>query len=198
MQNEPAAVGPVSQPDYFELFGVARRFGLDRSALEKKFYELSRQNHPDRFTQAGPEAQRQALETMSRLNEAYRTLKDPALLRSYLLEICGVQVASETARGIPQGLPMDLAEDWFEVQDEVMEGSPSALDRVSQVEQRILELQAASVRSIESLETRADTTEVERETVLKEISQEIRAQSYLKSMLRDVARMKSKLSNVGT
>ena len=198
MQNAPAAVGPVSQPNYFEVFGIARRFGVDRLALEKRFYELSRQNHPDRFTQADPAAQRQALEKMSLLNEAYRTLKDPSLLRSYLLQICGVLALGDSDRGLPQGVPLEITEEWFEIQDELLDGNTSALNRVAQIERKIIELQEGAEQSIRSLEVRIDKGAANSEALLIEISSEIRSQSYLKSMLRDVGRMKAKFSSAGT
>src|SRR4029450_11724379 len=54
--------------DHFEVFGLPRRLGIDLAQLQRKFYELSRQSHPD-FHQAAP-AERQAkiLESAGGLN----------------------------------------------------------------------------------------------------------------------------------
>ncbi len=58
--------------DYYELFGIPRGLNLSLDDLQKRFYELSRQLHPDRFMQK-PEAERQrALDMSSALNDAYR------------------------------------------------------------------------------------------------------------------------------
>src|SRR4051794_2946683 len=72
--------------DYFGAFGVERRFSQDRSFLEKRFYELSRGLHPDRFSNASPQARNNSLERMSFINQAYGTLKNPSFLREYLLK----------------------------------------------------------------------------------------------------------------
>ena len=45
--------------DYFAFFGLPRRLRLDEAELEKSFYALSRQLHPDYFMSASA-AERQA------------------------------------------------------------------------------------------------------------------------------------------
>ncbi|MGD0093834.1 MAG: DnaJ domain-containing protein, partial [Planctomycetota bacterium] len=56
-------------------FVVVLNLSLDE--LQKRYYALSRELHPDRFMQK-PEAERaRALDMSSALNDAYRTLKDP-------------------------------------------------------------------------------------------------------------------------
>ena len=37
--------------DFFTVFGLPRRLAIDAAALQRRFYELSRQRHPD-FHQA--------------------------------------------------------------------------------------------------------------------------------------------------
>ncbi len=59
--------------------------------LQKRYYELSRELHPDRFMRK-PEAERQkALDLSSTLNDAYRTLKDPLKRAHYVLEPGGLR-----------------------------------------------------------------------------------------------------------
>jgi molecular chaperone HscB len=65
---------------------------IDASALEKRFHELSRQLHPDRFAKASARERRVALERTTALNEAYRTLRDPAARAAYFLGLHGVRV----------------------------------------------------------------------------------------------------------
>src|SRR4029077_12121393 len=90
--------------DYFSFFALPRKLNLDASALERDFYRLSRELHPDRFARAPKAEQEAALERSSQLNDAYRTLKDPITRTQYLLELEGVKleeqsaVATQTAR----------------------------------------------------------------------------------------------------
>src|SRR5487761_1334287 len=68
---------PDTPEDYFVFFGLPRRLQLDRAALEKKFYQLSRKLHPDLFARASAQEQQWSLEKSSILNDAWRTLRDP-------------------------------------------------------------------------------------------------------------------------
>ena len=110
---------------YFEVFSLPPKLGLDAAALEKSFYRLSRESHPDRFASKSPEEQAAATETSSLLNDAYRTLRDPIRRTEYLLETEGVEMeeqsvkATESARASgtqkKQIVPPDLLEEAFEL-----------------------------------------------------------------------------------
>ena len=198
MRSGLVVVVPASRPNYFELFGIPKGFQIDPRDLEKRFYDLSRQNHPDRFAQAGPQALQKALETMSALNEGYRVLKDRGLLRGYLLETSGVDVAGERSSGTPQGLPMELAEAWFDVQDRVMEGDAGVVQAVLQIEQQLVDLQQSVEARLVSLEREADEAlklqgEAAWASKLQLIGKELKTVSYLTSMLRDVKQLQAKL-----
>ena len=67
-----------------------------RSAdLERRFRDLSRQLHPDRFARAEPRERRLSLERATRLNDAYRALKDWRARAAYLLKLAGTDVFAE-------------------------------------------------------------------------------------------------------
>src|ERR1700743_3283850 len=111
--------------DYFELFALPRHLSIDTAALEFSFYAKSRKLHPDRFA-ARPQAdQDAALAASSRLNDAYRTLRDPIARTEYLLETEGIQLeeqsraATDAAKAAgtekKQVAPPDLLEEAFEL-----------------------------------------------------------------------------------
>jgi len=110
---------------YFEIFSLPAKLGIDTAALEKSFYALSRRLHPDRFAARSAEEQEAALGESSRLNDAYRTLKDPIARTEYLLKLEGVELeeqsksATDTARATgtakKQIVPEDLLEEAFEL-----------------------------------------------------------------------------------
>jgi molecular chaperone HscB len=110
---------------YFEVFSLPPKLGIDAAALEKSFYRLSRESHPDRFASKPAEEQAAATERSSLLNDAYRTLRDPIRRTEYLLETEGVEMeeqsvkATESARASgtqkKQIVPPDLLEEAFEL-----------------------------------------------------------------------------------
>jgi molecular chaperone HscB len=75
--------------DCFSLLGLAREYAIDVAELDRRFRELSRQLHPDRYARAEPRERRLSLERATRLNDAYRYLKDWRLRAAYLLKLAG-------------------------------------------------------------------------------------------------------------
>lgn len=117
--------------NYFAFFGLDRKLNLDIARLEKEFYQLSRNLHPDLHARMSPEEQAWSLEQSSLLNDAYRTLKDPIRRTQYLLSLEGVELeeqsknATEQARATGQAkkqiVPPDLLEEVFELNMQVEE-----------------------------------------------------------------------------
>ncbi|BDG09057.1 Fe-S protein assembly co-chaperone HscB [Anaeromyxobacter paludicola] len=80
------ATGPL---DPFAALGLERRFDLAPADLEARFRERSRRFHPDRFARADPRERRIALERSTRLNDAYRALREPRKRAEALLRLAG-------------------------------------------------------------------------------------------------------------
>src|SRR6266568_6762337 len=117
-------VQPPAPVDYFSFFGLPRKLYLDTAVLEREFYSLSRKLHPDIYAGSKAQEQEWSLEQSSRLNDAYRTLKDPIRRTEYLLKLEGVELegqskaATEEARKTgekKQIVPPDLLEEVFEL-----------------------------------------------------------------------------------
>jgi molecular chaperone HscB len=97
--------------DYFGIFGLPQKLGLDVLALEKQFYRYSRKLHPDVHARASQQEQEWSLAQASLLNDAYRTLKNPLDRTRYLLKLEGVQFEEERGSKVPA----DLLEEVFEL-----------------------------------------------------------------------------------
>jgi molecular chaperone HscB len=87
--------------NHFELFGLQPAFSLDETALERSYREIQSRVHPDRFAHAGDAERRASLQWTTRVNEAYRTLKNPVQRASHILALHGVDVAFETNTAMP-------------------------------------------------------------------------------------------------
>ncbi len=105
----------------FELFGLPQRFAQDRAAVDRRWKELQREAHPDRFAAQGAAAQRVALQWSVRINEAYQRLKDPLKRAAYLCELRGAPIEAENNTAMPPAFlmeQMELREALEEAQDE--------------------------------------------------------------------------------
>jgi molecular chaperone HscB len=103
--------------DDFELFGLPRRFALDRGELDARRRALQAEVHPDRFAGADPAARRAAMQSAVRVNEAYARLGDPLKRAAYLCELGGVPIRAEDNTAMPLDfLQRQMA--WREALDE--------------------------------------------------------------------------------
>jgi molecular chaperone HscB len=125
--------------DYFALFEMPRKLGIEMNALEQKFLQLSWKLHPDNFVNASEEERTLSLKRSSELNDAYRTLRDPLGRVEYLLAIEGERNEGEKK----QQAPPELLEEVFELNE--------SLDELRETKSAGADLAALKVR-LESAE----------------------------------------------
>jgi len=123
--------------DYFAFLGLPRKLTIEAADLERRFRELSRKFHPDYFYNASPSERLASLERSSYLNDAYRSMKNPATRIEHLLAIEGMPpVKSEdpstsSGKGGAAKVPPGLLEEVFELNeqlDEIREARESGAD----------------------------------------------------------------------
>ena len=94
-------------------------------ALEQKFLQLSWKLHPDNFVNLTEREKEISLERSSKLNDAYRVLRDPVARVEYLLELEGMRKEGEHK----QQAPPELLEEVFELNESLDEASRSKIRR---------------------------------------------------------------------
>lgn len=195
---------------YFEIFSLPAKLVLDNAALEKRFYALSRRLHPDRFAAKPAEEQAAALGESSRLNDAYRTLKDPIARTEYLLKLEGVELeeqsksATEAARATgtakKQIVPADLLEEAFELnmQLEEMRMAKKMGEDDPQLRKDLLAAKAsfdakmaAAQAELETLWARWDAALDAEDAPAKDAARDamvalLNRRSYIRNLVRDV------------
>ena len=213
------ACGKVQPPvasDYFVFFGLPRKLNLDTDLLEKTFYQLSRNLHPDLYARTSAQEQAWSLEQSSLLNDAYRTLKDPIRRTQYLLGLEGVELeeqsksATEKARTTGEAkkqiVPPDLLEEVFELNMQLEElrasqklggDEPSLLVEIGQhklhLEQKhedLLDELRQHWQSWDHLISREESgvlaATVERKIVRDKMVDVLNRRNYIRNLLRDV------------
>ena len=202
-------VQPPKPVDYFTFFDLPRKLNIDTAALEREFYALSRKLHPDANVGHDPREQEWSLEQSSRLNDAYRILKDPIRRTEYLLHLEGVELegqskaATEAARETgekKQVVPPDLLEEVFELnmQLEELRGHKKLGDEdpalIAELQQHKTALEAKFGSLFEELQRYWDAWDAAAECGDATSSRKVRDQmvdllnrrSYLRNLVRDV------------
>lgn len=81
--------------DHFARLGLPAALDLDAAALDRAYFTLQRQWHPDRFVSRPPEDRARASAEAASVNEAYRTLKDPLSRAFYMAGMAGVDLPGD-------------------------------------------------------------------------------------------------------
>jgi len=83
--------------NYFQLFEIEQSVLIDYGELEKRYLELQKEFHPDKYANATDQEKRLSLQITSYINEAYNTLKDDYLKSLYLLKITGYEIGDQNS-----------------------------------------------------------------------------------------------------
>lgn len=181
---------PTLSNNFFEFFGLDRKLNVDEADLQKRFYDLSRQWHPDRFGRKSMDEQAQALEATAILNDAYRTLRNPVRRAEYLLKEEGFPIGEQRSKDVPP----ELLEEVFELNmmlEELKEGNDSARPQLESAKQNFVGLRDGVDRELEALFDKYDAAESQSETAkqaLHEIRGALNRRRYIENLLRDVDR----------
>lgn len=106
--------------NYFALLAVPQSYEVNQADLTRRYRELQREAHPDRFAGASEREHLRAVQSSSQINEAYETLVSPTRRAAYLLKLAGVDSdMSSTTFQDPEFLmqQMQLREELSELQD---------------------------------------------------------------------------------
>jgi molecular chaperone HscB len=133
--------------NYYDFFGLEHRLDLDLRDLEKRFYALSREHHPDRFSLKSHEEQQRALDATAILNDAYRTLRDPLARAEYLLKENGFDIGEQGSKNVPP----ELLEEVFELNmalEELRGGDESARQSLEEARNKFTGMRDAIDREL--------------------------------------------------
>jgi len=182
--------------DYFAFFGLPRKLVVNEPELEKAFYSLSREFHPDYFMSASAAERSASTERSSMLNDAHRTLRNPVARAQYLLSLEGYKEAEKKA-------PPDLLEEVFDLNmqieeikgarkmgdEEEISGAKRALEEAMQ---GLNERLAGIDRRLFTLAGEWDAVldrgriEEERRSTLDRISELLSHRSYIRNLAQDI------------
>ena len=169
--------------NYYDFFGLEHRLHLDLKDLEKRFYALSRQYHPDGYTMKSREEQQYALDATAILNDAYRTLRDPLARAEYLLKENGFDIGEQGSKNVPP----ELLEEVFELNmalEELRGGDDAARPALEDARSKFL-----GMRDRIDGELAAKFTEYDQErdgNVLAEIRGMLNRRRYIRNLVNEV------------
>ncbi len=171
--------------NYFEILGLEPHLSLDLQDLQQRFYRLSRQIHPDNFSLAMPAERARAEDETARLNDAYRTLRDPVTRAEYYLDQSGAgpRPAAASQAAPP---PPDLLDYVFEL-NESLEALKSGDESVRpQIEQAAEHLKTALREADSELATLFDAVDARDPQAPADLRAALDRRRYLSKLLAQI------------
>ena len=180
--------------DYFTVFGLPRKLGVDAEALQRRFYELSRQHHPDFHQGSDAERQAEVLSQSALINRAYRALREPLARVEYLIALEEGREAREGATDKPKA-PRELLEEMMEVQESLEEAKTEGIDgdagaRLREERGRLEERFAAEAAAVVGRAAEWDRLVDEggdRRPLLEWFKQRLATRAYLRTVIDDLS-----------
>lgn len=181
---------PAPERSHYEVLGYDREFLLvDQVDLEKRFFDLSKIFHPDRFASKSSQEVQFSHEHSSAVNNAYRTLKNPISRAKYFVEKRFGSTEEKSAK-----VPMDMADLFFEVQDVLdtireSNGAPpeAAVQQVRDAESMLRTKIVDLDRQLDAKFSEYDAAPQDR--VLENMQDILSERSYIRSFLRQMDRV---------
>jgi molecular chaperone HscB len=160
---------------YYEALGLEPKLALDADDLRSRFYQRSRETHPDLVGST-------AEDRMAQLNDAFRTLRNPVTRAEYFLGERGIQLSKD--------VPPELLEEVFELNmalEEMRGGDESARPQLDSAREKFEGMQAEIDSDLALLFARQDTGD----DALDEIAANLNRRRYISNLLRDVVALTS-------
>jgi molecular chaperone HscB len=173
---------------FYDALGLEPRLAFDPEDLKKRFYDRSRQWHPDRFSRAPAEEQQKALDMTAVLNDAFRTLREPVSRAEYFLKQNGIELSKDA--------PPELLEEVFELNmalEELRGGDESARPQLQSADQRFRGMLAETDAALARLFEKYDASPAR--PVLDEIQAVLNRRRYVSNLVREVEK---ELSNAAS
>lgn len=102
--------------DYFDFFGIEKKFTIDQKLLRRTYIANSKQYHPDFFTLNDDAKQEEVLRLSTLNNEGYKVLSDDRKRMSLLLSLYNMLPEEGTAQ-----VPNDFLMDMMDINEKLME-----------------------------------------------------------------------------
>ena len=115
--------------NYFELYNLPVSLQPNQQLVKQQFYALTRQYHPDFFTQSGDAEQADVLDKSSQVNKAFNVLRNPDETIKYVLQLKGL-LEEEEKYQLPPSFLMEMLELNEQLADARLENDTSAIENI--------------------------------------------------------------------
>jgi molecular chaperone HscB len=165
--------------NYFELYQIPVSLQVDTAFIKKKFYVLSRQYHPDFFSQSTDTEQAEALEKSSAVNKAFKIFSNQDETIKYVLQLKNL-LQEEEKYNLPSDFLMEMMELNEAITDAKMEDNQ---EKITSIKSQISNLETELYESIKQIVEHYKNDSVSEEELLQ-VKDYYFKKKYLSRMLQ--------------
>ncbi|GLT38517.1 hypothetical protein SLA2020_127610 [Shorea laevis] len=156
--------------DYFQIFGLERKYDIEVDSLEGKYKGWQKKLHPDLVHSKSEKERGFAAEQSARVIDAYHTLTKPLSRATYILRLEGIDVNEEETIFDPE-----LLAEIMEIREAVEEARDSqVLNQIrSQMEEKLEELAKSFGKAFHSQKFDEAVACIRRMTYYQRVNEEI-------------------------
>ncbi|GAB4834145.1 hypothetical protein Ancab_032409 [Ancistrocladus abbreviatus] len=165
------SIQPVDHSvDYFQIFGLEKKFDIEEGGLEGKYKGWQKKLHPDLVHSKSERERGYAAEQSARVIDAYRTLNNPLSRAIYIMKLQGVHVDEEQTVSDPE-----LLGEIMEIRESVEEAADSqSLKQIqSQVQEKLTQWSNSFLSAFRSQSIEEAIDSIRRMTYYKRVNEEI-------------------------
>ncbi len=104
-----------NKKNFFNLFGFSMDFDIDLDELHRRYRELLRRVHPDKYANSTSAERLASVQQTADVNEAFYTLKSPLRRAGYLLALRGIVLEEDK----PTSLSMKFIQEQIELREDL-------------------------------------------------------------------------------
>lgn len=134
--------------NYFELFDLPISFQPDLTLVKKRFYQLSKQYHPDFFGGADEAKKQEALAISAQINKAYSVFQSTDAVIKYVLQLH--QLLEEEEK---YALSPDFLMEVMDLNEQIMELEPGDMAAKEMIQTTLNQLTQSIYEAVESIIT---------------------------------------------
>ncbi len=133
--------------NFYTLYNIPAAPLVDKTAVKKKYLELSRMHHPDFADSTDEAGMQEALELSSSINKAYKIFNNAALSIQYYLQYKEVILEDEK-----YPLPPDFLMDMMDI-NELLEDAKANMDEaaINQIKEQIETLEEDLMEEVKDI-----------------------------------------------
>jgi molecular chaperone HscB len=116
--------------NYFQLYDIPQQIVIDKEVVQKKYYKLCKQYHPDKLINATADELAQGENLIALINAGYKILMDENLTFHYYLQLLNIIGDNDNIK-LPKDFLMEMMDTNEQIVEARLENNQSQIEKIN-------------------------------------------------------------------